>query len=62
MQPLQSFGNQGNVPGADLEETVATEGTTLTTQQVPRLDLGDGTKEIIRAIEDARVCFILRSF
>jgi hypothetical protein len=62
MQVLETFGNQWNIAGTDLEETVAAEGTSLTALQGLRLRLGDGTKEIVRAIEDARVRFIVRSF
>jgi hypothetical protein len=62
MQVLETFGNQRNITGTDLEEAVAAEGTSLTALQVLRLRLGDGTKKIVRAIEDARVRFIVRSF
>ena len=60
MQFLQSFSDQRNVAGADLEEAVAAERTAASALQVLRLRLGDGAKEIVGAIEDARVRFISR--
>jgi hypothetical protein len=60
MQFLQPFRDQRHVAGADLEEAVAAEGTSLSALQVLRLRLGDRAKEIVRAIEDARVRFIGR--
>lgn len=62
MQGFETFGNQRNVAGTDLEETIAAKRASLTALQVPRLGLGDGTKEIVRATENARVRFIPRFF
>src|SRR3954453_22575533 len=60
MQFLQTFGDQRHVAGADFEEAVAAERAAASALQVLRLRLRDRAKEIVRAIEDARVRFISR--
>jgi hypothetical protein len=57
MQLLQSFRDQRNIAGTDLEQTIAAERTSLAALQVLRLRIGYRTKEIVGAIEDARVRF-----
>lgn len=62
MHFFQTLGDDRNIARTDLEQTVAAERTALTALQVLRLGRGDGAKEIVRASEDARICFVARFF
>jgi hypothetical protein len=62
MQVLESLCDQRDIAGTDLEQAVAAERTSPAALQILRLGLGDGAKEIVRAIEDARIRFIVRFF
>ena len=62
MQLLQPLGDERNVARSNLEKAIAAEGTTFAALQVLRLRFGNSAKEIVGAIEDARIGFIVRFF